>query len=105
MLPIRNLDVEEDGHTFTFEVVSSQDAKPEEGKKAKRGEKEIFYFSAEKDMKDYLKEMLKLSEDIACCHEEGRNESGSILCPLLIRMLKSMPCISALVTLHALPTL
>ena len=44
-LPIRNLDVEEDGHTFTFEVVSSQDAKPEEGKKAKRGEKEIFYFS------------------------------------------------------------
>ncbi len=25
-LPIRNLDVEPDGHTFTFEVVSSQDA-------------------------------------------------------------------------------
>ena len=44
-LPIRNLDVEEDGHTFTFEVVSSQDAKPEEGKKAKQGEKEVFYFS------------------------------------------------------------
>ncbi len=53
-LPIRNLDVDADGHTFTFEVVSSQDAKPKkvEGtdsidakKKPKRGEKEVFYFS------------------------------------------------------------
>jgi hypothetical protein len=54
-------------------------------------------------MKDYLKEMLKFSEDIACCHEEDRNESGSILCPLLTRMLKSMPCISALVTRRSVP--
>ena len=53
-LPISNLDVEPDGHTFTFEVRSSQDAKPKkvEGtdsidakKKPKPGEKEIFYFS------------------------------------------------------------
>ena len=53
-LPIRNLDVDADGHTFTFEVMSSQDAKPKkvEGtdsidakKKPKRGEKEVFYFS------------------------------------------------------------
>ena len=53
-LPIRNLDVDEDGRTFTFEVVSSQDAKPETlsredslaGKKPKKAEgKEIFYFS------------------------------------------------------------
>ena len=60
-LPIRNLDVEEDGHTFTFEVVSSQDAKPEEGKKAKRGEKEIFYFSYDFNTKQltHLKEKKK----------------------------------------------
>ncbi len=55
-LPIRNLDVEPDGHTFTFEVVSSQDApkKSTAGldsvaakkvKQPKRGEKEVFYFS------------------------------------------------------------
>ena len=45
-LPIRNLDVDEDGRTFTFEVVSSQDAKPEKlsredslaGKKPKKAE-------------------------------------------------------------------
>ena len=55
-LPIRNLDVEPDGHTFTFEVVSSQDApkKSTEGldsvaaakvKQPKKGEKQVFYFS------------------------------------------------------------
>ena len=55
-LPIRNLDVEPDGHTFTFEVVSSQDApkKSTEGldsvaaskvKQPKKGEKEVFYFA------------------------------------------------------------
>ena len=57
-LPIRNLDVDEDGHTFTFEVVSSQDAKPkndpkdslaaQKPKRPGRGgrpEKEVFYFS------------------------------------------------------------
>lgn len=59
-LPIRNLDVADDGHTFTFEVVSSQDVKPKkeeptdsvaqkEGKKKKSRKKakgkEVFYFS------------------------------------------------------------
>ena len=53
-LPIRNLDVEEDGRTFTFEVTSTQDAKPKPlskedslaGKKPKKvNGKEIFYFS------------------------------------------------------------
>ena len=53
-LPIQNLEVDKDGVTFTFEVRSSQDAKPKPlskedslaGKKPKkvRG-KEIFYFS------------------------------------------------------------
>ena len=53
-LPITNLEVDEDGQTFTFEVRSSQDAKPKKlskedslaGKKPKkvRG-KEVFYFS------------------------------------------------------------
>ena len=47
-LPIRNLEPQGDGKTFTFEVVSSQEAKPDTtstAKKPKRGEKEIFYFS------------------------------------------------------------
>ena len=53
-LPISNLRVEEDGNTVTFEVKSSQDAKPKPlskedslaGKKPKKAEgKEIFYFS------------------------------------------------------------
>ncbi|MBP3425728.1 MAG: DPP IV N-terminal domain-containing protein [Rikenellaceae bacterium] len=53
-LPIRNLEVDEDGYTFTFEVTSSQDAKEKPltkedslaGKKPKKAEgKEIFYFS------------------------------------------------------------
>ena len=53
-LPIANLRVEEDGNTVTFEVKSSQDAKPKPlskedslaGKKPKKAEdKEIFYFS------------------------------------------------------------
>ncbi|MBQ1964182.1 MAG: S9 family peptidase, partial [Tidjanibacter sp.] len=53
-LPIPNLRVEEDGNTVTFEVKSSQDAKPKPlskedslaGKKPKKAEgKEIFYFS------------------------------------------------------------
>ncbi|MBQ8864103.1 MAG: DPP IV N-terminal domain-containing protein [Rikenellaceae bacterium] len=53
-LPIRNLEVDEDGYTFTFEVTSSQDAKEKNlskedslaGKKPKKAEgKEIFYFS------------------------------------------------------------
>lgn len=46
-LPIRNLKAQEDGRTFTFEVVSSQDAKPKKEDKDKKGktEKEVFYFS------------------------------------------------------------
>ena len=53
-LPITNLEVNEDGQTFTFEVRSSQDAKPKKlskedslaGKKPKKvSGKEIFYFS------------------------------------------------------------
>lgn len=49
-LPISNLEASADGKTFTFEVVSSQDAKPKKdakekgGKKSKKGEKEVFYF-------------------------------------------------------------
>ena len=51
-LPIRNLKAKEDGRTFTFEVVSSQDKNPEKKdakdskkKKAGKPEKEVFYFS------------------------------------------------------------
>ena len=65
-LPIRNLDVEEDGNTFTFEVVSSQEAKPEEGKKAKRGEKQIFYFSYDFNSKQltHLKDKKKETKEL-----------------------------------------
>ena len=46
-LPIRNLKVKEDGRTFTFEVVSSQDEKPkkDDKKKTDKPEKKVFYFS------------------------------------------------------------
>lgn len=49
-LPIKKLEVQPDGYTFTFEVTSSQDAKPKKDadgkeKKPKKGEKEVFYFS------------------------------------------------------------
>ena len=45
-LPIRNLKAKEDGRTFTFEVTSTRDAKPKKDeKKAKKGKKEVFYFS------------------------------------------------------------
>ncbi|MBE6209420.1 MAG: S9 family peptidase [Rikenellaceae bacterium] len=53
-LPIRNLEVDEDGYTFTFEVTSSQDAKPKPlskedslaGKKPQKvSGREVFYFS------------------------------------------------------------
>lgn len=43
-LPIRNLKAKEDGRTFTFEVESSQEAKPKKEEK-KKAEKVIFYFS------------------------------------------------------------
>lgn len=35
-LPIRNLKAKEDGRTFTFEVESSQEAKPKKGEKKKQ---------------------------------------------------------------------
>lgn len=44
-LPIRNLKAKEDGRTFTFEVVSSRDAKPKKEDKKNKDEKEVFYFS------------------------------------------------------------
>ena len=45
-LPLLNLKAKEDGHTFTFEIRSTRDAKPEKkGEKIKPGEKEMFYFS------------------------------------------------------------
>ncbi|MBR1959501.1 MAG: S9 family peptidase, partial [Bacteroidales bacterium] len=44
-LPIQNLKAKEDGKTFTFEVTSSKDAKPDKDSKKKKGGKEIFYFS------------------------------------------------------------
>ena len=49
-LPIQDLEETGDGHTFTFYVTSSQDAKPTIGadgkeKKPGKGEKEVFYFS------------------------------------------------------------
>ena len=49
-LPIANLEVQPDGYTFTFDVKSSQDAKPKKDadgkeKKPENGEKETFYFS------------------------------------------------------------
>ena len=47
-LPIRNLKAKEDGRTFTFEVVSTRDAKPKKDDKKKgkgKSKKEVFYFS------------------------------------------------------------
>lgn len=47
-LPVTNLKAKEDGHTFTFEVKSTKDAKPkkeDKDKKDKKNEKETFYFS------------------------------------------------------------
>lgn len=45
-LPLLNLKAKEDGHTFTFEIRSTRDEKPEKkGEKVKPGEKEMFYFS------------------------------------------------------------
>ena len=47
-IPIRNLKAKEDGRTFTFEITSTKDAKPDKdakGKDKKKGKKEVFYFS------------------------------------------------------------
>ena len=59
-LPIQNLKAAEDGRTFTFEVTSSKDAKPEKDKKDKKKgkKKEVFYFSY-----DYPSKKLTWLED------------------------------------------
>lgn len=44
-LPVQNLKAGEDGRTFTFEVVSSQDKKSEDKSKKDKKEKQVFYFS------------------------------------------------------------
>ena len=49
-LPIKKLEAQEDGRTFTFEVTSSRDAKPKKDDKKKgkgkgKPKKEVFYFS------------------------------------------------------------
>lgn len=80
-LPIQNLEVGDDGNTFTFEVTSSQDAKPytdEAGKEVKpnAGEKEVFYFSYDMDnrrlthLKDKRKETKEL--DWASVSPDGK---------------------------------
>ena len=43
-LPLRNLKLKDDGRTFTFEVVSSREVKPEKGQKEKKEKTEVFYF-------------------------------------------------------------
>lgn len=68
-LPIRNLEPQADGRTFTFEITSTQEAKPDTtaGKKIKKGEKEVFYFSYDyptaklTHLKDKKKETKELS--------------------------------------------
>ena len=58
-LPVRNLKAKEDGRTFTFEVVSSQEDKLNKDEK-KRKEKKVFYFSY-----DYPTQKLTLLDDDA----------------------------------------
>ncbi len=64
-LPIQNLDVAEDGNTFTFEVKSSQDAVAEKGKKGRR-EKQIYYFSYDFQTKQltHLKDKKKETKEL-----------------------------------------
>ena len=59
-LPIENLKAGEDGRTFTFEVKSSKDAKPDKEKKDRKKEpkKEVFHFSY-----DYPTQKLTWLED------------------------------------------
>ena len=74
-LPIYNLEVDEDGRTFTFQVSSSQDAKPKKlskedslaGKKPKKASgKEIFYFSYDSKTKEltHLKDKEKETKQL-----------------------------------------
>lgn len=44
-LPLRNLKLKDDGRTFTFEVVSSREVKPEKDRKEKKEKNEVFYFA------------------------------------------------------------
>ncbi len=44
-LPLRNLKLKDDGRTFTFEVVSSREVKPEKDQKKKKEKNEVFYFA------------------------------------------------------------
>ena len=44
-IPVRNLKAGEDGRTFTFEIVSSQDKKSDDKSKKDKKEKQVFYFS------------------------------------------------------------
>lgn len=44
-IPVRNLKAGEDGRTFTFEIVSSQDKKSDDKNKKDKKEKQVFYFS------------------------------------------------------------
>ncbi len=80
-LPISNLEAADDGHTFTFEVKSSQDAEPTKGKdgkekKPKKGEKKVYYFSYDSNtgklthLKDKEKETKQL--DWASVSPDGK---------------------------------
>lgn len=44
-LPIQELEAQEDGRSFTFQITSSQDAPKDTTDKSKKREKEIFFFS------------------------------------------------------------
>lgn len=44
-IPVRNLKAGEDGRTFTFEIVSSQDKKSDDKSKKDKKERQVFYFS------------------------------------------------------------
>lgn len=59
-LPLRNMKVKEDGRTFTFDVESSQDEKPEkDDKETDKPKKKIFYFAY-----DYTaRKLTRLSEE------------------------------------------
>ena len=89
-LPIYNLDVEEDGRTFTFQVTSSQDAKPKKlskedslaGKKPKKASgKEIFYFSYDSKTQQltHLKDKEKGCIDLSRAGELGVEDAYGVI--------------------------
>ncbi len=71
-LPISNLEVAPDGYTYTFEVTSSQDAKPKKDAKdgdkkgKKKSGKEVFYFSydSRNDKLTHLKDKEKETKQL-----------------------------------------